>query len=225
MIRLGEEPEEQVTQKPRKRHARLHGFDLYASPAVRAGDKERLEKLLRYLLRPPVAKDRLKLLDDGKVLLELKSKWNDGTTHMLFEPVEFLEKIAAVIPRPHINLVIYHGVLAPNAKLRKQVVAYKRDGGAHGACPVDDEIQEEEPKKAPRYYKWAELMRRTFDIDVMSCPKCGGRMQLISMIEDPKVIKKILEHLKLPTELPTAFPARAPPEQDEQLEMDFYPDE
>jgi len=222
-MRFGADPEDQPIRIKAKRHARLHGFDLHASKAVRAGDKERLERLLRYLLRPPVAKNRLKLLDDGKVLLELKTKWNDGTTHMLFEPVEFLEKLAAVIPRPHINLVIYHGVLAPNSKLRKLVVAYEKDGGAQGARP-DNERDEREVKEEnkPRYYKWAELMRRTFDIDVLRCPNCGGRMKLIAVIEDPKVIRKILEHLRLPTELPTTVPARASPQQEE---LDFYPDE
>ena len=56
--------------------------------------------------------------------LELKRPWSDGTTYLLFEPVEFLEKLAAVTPRPEINLVLYHGVLAPHARWRAEVVAY-----------------------------------------------------------------------------------------------------
>jgi len=52
--------------------------------------------------------------------------WTDGTTHLLFEPVEFLEKLAALTPRPEINLVLYHGVLAPHAQWRAEVVAYRR---------------------------------------------------------------------------------------------------
>jgi len=61
-------------------------------------------------------------------------------------------------------------------------------------------------------------MRRVFDLDVLCCPKCSGRLKLLALIEDPNVIKKILKHLNLPTELPTPAPARAPPEQ-EQLDL------
>jgi hypothetical protein len=49
-----------------------------------------------------------------------------GTTHLLFEPLEFLEKLAALTPRAEINLVLYHGVLAPQARWRADVVAYRR---------------------------------------------------------------------------------------------------
>lgn len=60
---------------------------------------------------------------DGRVLVTLKSEWHDGTTHLLFAPVELLEKLAALTPRPRINLVMYHGVLAPHARWRERVVS------------------------------------------------------------------------------------------------------
>lgn len=72
-----------------------------------ADDRARLEQLCRYLLRPPVAQDRLHLTRDGRILVELKSEWADGTTHLVFEPLELLEKLAALTPRPRINLVLY----------------------------------------------------------------------------------------------------------------------
>jgi Putative transposase len=56
------------------------------------------------------------LLGDGRVRVQLKPAWSDGTTHLLFEPVEFLEKLAALTPRPAINLILYHGVLAPHSR-------------------------------------------------------------------------------------------------------------
>jgi hypothetical protein len=49
--------------------------------------------------------------------------WRDGTSHFLFEPIEFLEKLAAIIPRPVVNLLLYHGVLAPRARRRSQIVS------------------------------------------------------------------------------------------------------
>jgi hypothetical protein len=75
-----------------------------------------LEQLCGYVLRPPLAEDRLRRLPDGRVRVALKRAWSDGTTHLLFEPLEFLEKLAALTPRPETNLVLYHGVLAPHAR-------------------------------------------------------------------------------------------------------------
>ena len=75
-------------------------------------------------VRPAVAQDRLRQLADGRVVLTLKSPWADGTRQLLFEPLTLLEKLAALIPRPRVNLVVYHGVLAPHGGWRARVVAY-----------------------------------------------------------------------------------------------------
>jgi hypothetical protein len=58
---------------------------------------------------------------------------------------------------------------------------------------------------------WAQLMARSFGFDVLACPRCGGRFRLIALIEDPRVIRRILGHRGLPTEVPAARPPRAPP--------------
>ena len=61
-----------------------------------AGDRGRLEHLVRYVLRPPIAQERLELAADGAVLLRLRRPWSDGTRAIRFEPSEFLEKLAAM---------------------------------------------------------------------------------------------------------------------------------
>jgi uncharacterized protein YbaR (Trm112 family) len=53
-------------------------------------------------------------------------------------------------------------------------------------------------------------MAHDFDLDVLACPRCGGRMSLIATIEEPQVIRKILGHLGLPTEIPLPRPPPAP---------------
>jgi len=73
----------------------------------------------RYFLRPPLAQDRVQLRADGRVLVKLKTVWRDRTSHLLFAPIELLEKLAAITPRPAINWVLYHGVLAPHARWRR----------------------------------------------------------------------------------------------------------
>jgi hypothetical protein len=181
------------------RHAHLDGFDLHANVWVGAHDRARLEQMCRYVLRPPLAENRLRRLADGRVRLALKRPWSDGTTHLLFEPAEFLEKLAAVTPRPEINLVLYHGVLAPHARWRAEVVAYRRADRSRARDPSAVETDAgRERAGSPRHWTWAALMRRAFDLDVLCCPRCAGRMQLLATIDDPAVIQRILAHLGLP---------------------------
>jgi hypothetical protein len=67
-------------------------------------------------------------------------------------------------------------------------------------------------------YQWAELMRRTFGLDVLACPRCGGRLRLVALIDQASVVQPILRHLGLPTEVPEPRPARASPRGLETLE-------
>jgi hypothetical protein len=179
------------------RHAHIAGFDLHANAAVPAADRARLEQLCRYLLRPRVAKDRLRRMGNDRILLTLKTPWADGTRHLIFAPMELLEKLAALTPRPRINLILNHGVLAPHARWRARVVAYGALPGTAATAPnrggnSDDDAASSAP---PRHWAWANLMRRAFDIDVLACPRCGGRLRLLGTIEDPVAIRAILDHL------------------------------
>jgi len=72
--------------------------------------------------RPPLAAGRLQPIDADHLTFRLKTPWSDGTTHLLLSPLELIEKLAALIPPPRLNLVRYHGILAPNARDRSQVV-------------------------------------------------------------------------------------------------------
>jgi hypothetical protein len=104
-------------------HAAIGGFDLDATVEVPAGARAHLERVCRYALRPPIAQDRIRFTPDGDVLLELRHRWSDGTTHLRFHPLELLERLASLTPRPRINLVLYYGVLAAHAAWRARGVA------------------------------------------------------------------------------------------------------
>ena len=156
--------------------------------------------------RPPLANDRLQKLPDGRFLLELKTRWRDGTTHLKFDPIELMERLAAQIPKPHVNLVLYAGVLAPNAKLRKHVVAYARP-----PAPLPEEPNAPGTQTRAEKETWAALMRATFDLDVLACARCGGRMRHIATILDARIARKILEHVGLPARAPPEAPAKDPP--------------
>ncbi|MBZ5495078.1 MAG: transposase [Acidobacteriia bacterium] len=91
-------------------------------PRRRARRSGRLERLPRYAGRPAVATERLSLLPDGRLLYHLKRRWRDGTTHVIFEPLELLRKLAALVPPPRFHLVRYSGILAPAAAWRPLII-------------------------------------------------------------------------------------------------------
>jgi hypothetical protein len=185
------------------RQAHLDGFDLHANVWVPATNRARLEELCRYLFRPPVAQDRLRLTGDGRIRLRLKTPWADGTRHLLFEPLEFLEKLAALIPRSHVNLVLYHGVLASHARWRPRVVLLEPTDPATRGLPNSlDPADGPPPAPQPgrRHWAWAQLMQRAFGVDVLACPRCAGRLRLVATVEDPHAVWAILESLGLPAE-------------------------
>jgi hypothetical protein len=190
-------------------HARVRGFDLHAGIVIRAGARGRLERLCRYALRPAVGQERLHVTPDGQVVLELRRRWANGTTHLVFDPVELLERLAALVPRPRINLVLYHGVLAPRAGWRSAIVPAQVADGSPESGPAG-ECRHERVGRRPNW-DWATLMQRSFGFDVLACPQCAGRMTLVALIRDAAVVARILRHLHLPDAVPVMRPAREPP--------------
>lgn len=195
-------------------HARAAEFDLHGGRTVRAEDRRALEKLCHYLLRPPLAQERVELLPDGRVGLTLAHPWADGTRALFFGGVEFLEKLAVLIPKPRVNLLMYHGILGARARHRAAAIAQ--------AVPLEPMQPTPAPPRSPatvptppsrpsrRGWLWADLMRRVFEIDVLACV-CGARLRFVATIEDPPVVQRILRHLGLPTDTPVPAPARPPP--------------
>jgi hypothetical protein len=115
-------------------------------------------------------------------------------------------------------------VFAANAKWRPRVVAYRSpneeaDGRSDATATAPDPRSSGEPESQLSHahrtnYAWSDLMQRSFGVDVLDCPKCHHPMQLIAVVLSGAVAQSILEHLGLPTELPEARPARAPPHYD-----------
>lgn len=121
-----------------ERCASVGGVSLHANVAVPARDRRRVEGLCCYVARPPLATERLSRMDDGRLLYRLKQRWRDGTTHIVLEPLELLEKLAALVPPPRFHLVRYHGILGPCASARDRVVPALGPGATEDrpdACP------------------------------------------------------------------------------------------
>ena len=105
----------------------VDGFNVYAGDAIDGRDRKRVERMCRYLARPPIATARPTETADGEELrYELKKAWKDGTRFVRLDPYELIARICAMVPPPWFHMIRFHGVLASNAKLREQVVASAR---------------------------------------------------------------------------------------------------
>ena len=104
--------------------AEAEGFNVHAGVAVRAGDRDGLERLLRYCARPPFSLERLSILPDGRVAYLLRKPRRNGATHLVLEPIAFLARIASLIPAPRYPLQRLAGVFAPNSSWRASVVPH-----------------------------------------------------------------------------------------------------
>ena len=208
--RLLSDPAEGVRTAPLCVAAR--GFSLHAATTVADHDRAGLERLCRYVNRPPLAYGRLQQLDPERICFALKTPWDDGTTHVVFSPHELLEKLAALVPPPRVHLIRYHGVLAPHAADRAQIVPGPEvtEGAAAASVPVA-------PGGQVQRLAWAQLLARVFAVDITLCPRCGGRMQWIAAVTDPDSIRTYLTGVGLPADPPVMAPARPPP----QPELEF----
>jgi hypothetical protein len=193
--------------------ANAGGFSLHAGLDIQPHQRAKLERLCRYVSRPPIAVERLALTSSGQVRYTLKTPYRDGTTHIVLEPLDLMARLAALVPPPRMHLTRFHGVFAPHSKLRAAVTPAHRGVGSK-AVPAD-------PDKpiTPRHVamSWARRLKRVFGIEIDTCAGCGGKLKVIASIEVPELIARILAHLEKTAadqhqaELPLG--ARAPPQQ------------
>jgi ribosomal protein S27E len=177
--------------------AHMAGFSLHAATVCEAHQRSRLERLCRYITRPPIATKRLSVDARGRVVFRYKQPFRDGSTHVVLEPLDFIARLAALVPRPRLNLTRFHGVFAPNFKHRKHIV------------PQRPRHVDADTPSAPM--SWMQRLKRVFAIDIETCPDCGGKLRVIACIEDPPLIAKILGHVRRHEALFDSTP-RAPPD-------------
>jgi hypothetical protein len=201
------------------------GYSLFVGNQIDGRDRRRLERIVRYNARPPIAQSRLRQNDDGSVIYRMKSPWQDGTTAITMDPLAFIARLCALIPPPRFHMVRYHGCLAPHSKLRSLVVP--RAQGADNTDIEDDLLEgqlsllplpliDHAPSKSQSRYSWAQLLKRVFKIDIENCPHCQGHLRIRRAVHGSAELRPLLERQGLPTEPPRQHPPRAPP----QLELD-----
>ena len=185
------------------------GLELHAEVTIVAHDRKGLERLCRYLSRPPIPQDRLERRADGKYVLSLKRTWKGGVKAVVFEPLDLIARLAALVPAPYLALRRFHGVFAPHHHLRARIVPTPSADSAVPAIPLAPE--------RPGRMRWADLLMRVWAIDALKCPHCGGRMRPIAAIHAPDAITAILAAVQSDK---WSVRATGPPDPDRQLVLD-----
>ena len=180
--------------------ATINGFNLQAATFVGATNRKRLEELVAYMTRPPLAASRLSVNDEGDLVYTMKRVFSDGTRAILLSPMEMIEKLCAMVPPPRAHQALYTGVFSSHSKWRNLVVLDPKARKGFNPETVD--------RKKVKNHQRAKLLKRIFRIDVGTCPKCGSDMEIRAAVHDPDSIKRYMRHLGLREHPPPIAPAR-----------------
>jgi hypothetical protein len=145
------------------------------------------------------------------VRIALKKPFSDGTVAIDLDPLSLLCRLVALVPAPRFHTVRYFGVLAPAAKWRPLVAPKPQPSQATDDGTAPDAAPPCSSAFGSRYRPWAELLRRTFAVDVETCPRRGARMRLMALITEPWGVARFLRHRGEPTEPPARASPRDPP--------------
>jgi len=212
------------------------GFSLDASVRIEAHDRSGLERLIRYCARPPFALGRLHLVggQSDQLLYVLPSPDPSGRTGLRLSALEFLDRLATLLPPPRIHRHRYHGVFAPNAPLRPLVTARVKEENAAAQNLVGNQAIQPQPGSpaqpdppgtgssapaASHPSRWAALLARIYEVFPLTCPSCGTALTFIAFLTDPQPIAQILAHIGEATSPPLIHHARGPPQTEFHIDL------
>lgn len=195
------------------------GFHVHNGVRIEADDDRGRLQLARYAARAPLSLNRMTYdLDEGTVTIASDKTQGPTAGIHRFDALEFLARLLAHVPRKGEILVRYCGAYSVRRR------AAWRERGILGPRPAHDGNAEpgtsepEEPLPTPERIRamrtrWAQLLRRIWDVDILACPKCGGAMVVLDFTLDPSAIASTLRSLRNKGNDPRAGPwaARAPP--------------
>ena len=191
------------------RNWRHSGFSVDKSVYLPAGDTVGIEKLIQYIVRCPFSLGRMiNVSDDGKVVYRAEHKdcrkfpmpaskdLKNGVARnfQVFDPLDFLAEVTQHIPEKGEHLIRYYGWYSNKSR------GLRNKSAAVASETVQIVIDEEDtPHRKQCRMRWAALIQRVHEVDPLKCPKCGGKMKIISFIEKHQrdVIEKILKHCEL----------------------------
>ena len=199
---------------------RHSGFSVDRSPTVWPQDTEGIERVARYLLRCPLSLSRIHWTPGARTLFYQGKSSHDDPFAMhpegeTLDVYEFIARLLTQIPEPRRHGMHYFGAYSSRARTRRKKHGLKLDAtsSGHDKPPASDEPSPSSKQRAALRRRWANLIKRVFKTDPLICKNCGGKMRVVSFITEPKVIRKILDHLQK-----RQTPSRAPPRDDSPLQ-------
>ena len=183
------------------------GFSIWLGPAIPADDGDQLERMARYLTRPPIAMGSVMLTPEGQVLISTPPDPRTGESIKILDPLEWIQAITSQIPDPRQHVALYYGAYANRARAKYR---QSKDETPTAPLPIDHPDDAETAFAKSRRKSWARLLRKIFEVDPMICARCGVEMKVISVVTSPKTIDRILAHVKS-GKGHDPFEARAPP--------------
>jgi hypothetical protein len=177
---------------------RRSGFSVHNRVYVPAGDRQGLEALVRYMMRSPVSLSRLRFTPGSPEVVYLHKGGHDDiepTEGERVDAMEFVARVLAQIPDGRRHLARYYGFYSNAARGKRKKAAAPAEPSSPGEAPEGATIPDG-PHRAALRRRWAEMIRRVYEVDPLVCPRCGGEMRVIGFITQPAVIKRILDHLR-----------------------------
>ena len=195
------------------------GFSVHNRVRVEPEDGPAVERLARYIMRPPISLERIGWNEDGEVRYRPKGG-HDGRARQpgdvaeTFDPAEFLARVIMHIPEPRRHLVRYYGAYSNVSRGKRR----RQDEADIGAAPPDGRhvpsasaARDQSHDARALRRSWAQLIKRVYEVDPLLCPSCGGEMRVIAFIIDHDVVDAILRHLvKAVARSPRGPPGAAP---------------
>jgi len=182
------------------------GFSVDDSVRVEPEDEKAMERMARYMLRPPLCLGRMSYAEGAdEVVYRRKTSNGQPGREERFDALDFLARVISQIQEPKLQAMQHLGHYSNVSRGRR------RKGKEAALTPSHPRDQEDDgltvAQRRTRRRAWARLVRRVYEVDPLRCPSCGGEMRIISVILEHKVITEILSHLAQKG----IQPGRAPP--------------
>jgi len=175
------------------------GFSVHNRVIVEPEDQPAVERLARYIIRPPISLERMAWGGVGEV--RYRRKRGHESTQLseceveAFDAGEFLARVIMHIPEPRRHLVRYYGWYSNVSRGKRRKVEKEKVGVANAGADSQSARAEAQDARAMRR-SWAQLIKRIYEVDPLVCPACGSEMKVIAFITEHEVVDKILRHLK-----------------------------
>jgi len=210
LLSKGKITEDLVDMLIKWRHS---GFNVFCGPKIQPGDENAMENLARYIVRASFSQERMTYIpEESQVVYQSK----DGKEKKIFDALEWISAMCSHVPNKGGQMVRYYGFYSPASRGMARGKRKKRDNDELIPSILGPEESSNEYKR-----NWARLIQKIYEVDPLTCPKCSGKMKVISVIEDSEIVEKILKHLGLRDQKARPPPkANSPPMTPEYL-IDF----